>query len=58
MPSKKPRINFVTDEILIKKMKFIAEQNNRSMSKEIEYLCKNHILKYELENGPIDTSLY
>lgn len=55
MPSTKPRINFVTDPKLIQKMKFIAEQNNRSMSKEIEYLCKTHILKYELEHGEIVT---
>lgn len=55
MPSTKPRINFVTDETLIKKMKFIADQNGRSMSKEIEQLCIKHIQKYEIENGVIKT---
>lgn len=54
MPSEKPRINFITDPILIKKMKFIAYQNDRSMSKEIERLCKIHIQKYEELNGKIE----
>lgn len=54
MPSEKPRINFITDPILIKKMKFIANQNDRSMSKEIERLCKLHIQEYEEVNGKIE----
>lgn len=54
MPSKKPRIQFVTDEKIIYKMKHIAEENGRSMSKEIEQLCLKHIAKYEIENGKIE----
>ena len=53
MPSKKPAIQFHTEQWIIEKMKYIAEENNRSMSKEIELLCKNAIKKYELENGEI-----
>lgn len=53
MPSKKPVINFHTDQWIIDKMKYIAAENGRSMSKEIEQLCKNAIKKYELENGEI-----
>lgn len=53
MPSEKPRINFITDPILIKKIKFIANQNDRSMSKEIERLCKLHILEYEKQHGEL-----
>lgn len=56
MPSKKPRINFVTEKWLIEKMKYIAEENGRSMSKEIEILCKKHIQKNELEHGEIKPS--
>ncbi len=53
MPSKKPMVTFHTEQWIINKIKVIAEENNRSMSKEIELLCKNHIKKYELENGEI-----
>ena len=35
-------------------MKVIAKENNRSMSKEIEQLCKIAIKKYEMENGEIE----
>ena len=53
MPSKKPVINFHTDQNIINKMKFIAEQNSRSLSKEVEFLCKLHIKNYETEHGEI-----
>lgn len=54
MPSEKPRIVFITDEELIKKIKFIANVNDRSMSKEIERLCKKHIKEFEAINGKIE----
>ena len=34
-------------------MQFIAKENNRSLSKEVEYLYKKHIYAYENEHGPI-----
>ncbi len=43
MPSNKPRITFVTDQWIVDEMKRLAELHNRSMSKEIEMLCKQHI---------------
>lgn len=46
MPSDKPRITFVTDQWIIDEMKIIAEEHGRSMSKEIEMLCKKHIQNY------------
>ncbi len=46
MPSKKPAINFHTDQWIIDWMKKIAEENGRSMSKEIEMLCRRHIREY------------
>ena len=53
MPSKKPIIHFNTDQWIIDKMKYIAEENNRSLAKEVEYLCKQNIKKYEAEHGEI-----
>lgn len=53
MPSEKPRINFITEKTLIEKMKHIANAENRSMSKEIELLCKKHISEWEKKNGEI-----
>ena len=57
MPSEKPRINFITNQKLIDKMKFIAAKENRSMSKEIELLCKKRIEIYEKENGEKELEL-
>lgn len=56
MPSEKPRINFVTEKWLIEKMKYISDAENRSMSKEIERLCKLHIARWESEHGEIKTA--
>lgn len=53
MPSKKPIIHFNTDQWIIDKMKYIAEENTRSLAKEMEHLCKQHIKKFELEHGEI-----
>lgn len=49
MPSNKPMITFHTEQWIIDYMKEIAKENGRSMSKEIEMLCREHIRKY-LEN--------
>ena len=54
MPSKKPIIHFNTDQWIIDKMKVIADENNRSLAKEMEYLCKQRIKDYEDEHGEID----
>lgn len=54
MPSKKPIIHFNTDQWIIDKMKYIASENSRSLAKEMEYLCKQRIKAYELENGEIE----
>ncbi len=56
MPSTKPRITFVTDQWIIEEMKIIAEEHGRSMSKEIEMLCKEHIKKYHSENDTTNSS--
>lgn len=53
MPSKKPIIHFNTDQWIIDKMKFIANENNRSLAKEMEHLCKQRIKEYEEKHGII-----
>lgn len=53
MPSNKPIIAVRTSEEIIEKMKIIAEENNRSVSKEAELLIKRHIKRYEEDNGEI-----
>ena len=54
MPSKKPIIHFNTDQWLIDKMKYIANENNRSLAKQMEYLCKQCIKEYESIHGEIN----
>lgn len=56
MPSNKPVIAVRTSEDIIKKMKYIANVNNRSVSKETELLIKNHIKQFEIYNGEINTN--
>ena len=53
MPSKKPIIHFNTEQWIIDKMKQIAGEHSRSLAKEVEYLCKQHIKEYEIEHGEI-----
>lgn len=54
MPSNKPKLMTYTDETTIKKFKFIANKDNRSMSKELEFIVKNLIENYEKEHGTIE----
>jgi Arc-like DNA binding domain. len=53
MPSELPRFTIRINPVLIKKMGYIAEENGRSINKEIEQLIKTHIGEYEKKNGPI-----
>ncbi len=53
MPSKKPQFVIRTDKETLKKIKYIAEQNERSATQEIVYLVKKRIKEYESENGEI-----
>lgn len=56
MPSKKPVIAVRTNTEIIEKMKIIACENGRSISKETELLIKDHIKTYEKYNGEIKTT--
>lgn len=56
MPSNKPRLMTYTTDETIKKFEYIANQENRSMSKELEYIIKLYIQEYEKNNGTINLS--
>lgn len=53
MASNLPTIMVRTQKEVIDKLKVISKENGRSMSKEVETLIKNHIRKYEIDNGEI-----
>lgn len=40
---------------LMDKLKFIAAENGRSVNKEIEFLIKDAIRRFEAQNGEIPT---
>lgn len=42
------------NDSLKEKLKFVADYNGRSMSKEIEQLVIKHVEQFEKEYGPID----
>lgn len=49
----KKQYNFRIEEILIKKIEYIAKENERNSTQEVTLAIKNHIKRYELENGQI-----
>lgn len=53
MPSNLPVMRTRTTEKNIDKMKFIAEYNKRSLSKELEMIIEKHIEDFEKEHGEI-----
>lgn len=53
MPSNLPVMKTRTTEENIDKMKFIAEYNKRSLSKELELIIEKHIKDFEKEHGEI-----
>lgn len=56
MPSDLPRFTIRTKQENIDKMKYIAEIECRSTSKEIEYLMLKRIREYEKKFGEITLS--
>lgn len=54
MPSNKPQILVRTTEEIKKKIEYIAIENNRSVSKEVELLIKKYVKRYEEDNGVIE----
>lgn len=47
------RYTFRVEEETIEKLRFIADNNFRTVNKELEKLVKDHIAKYEMQNGEI-----
>lgn len=43
-----------TDQDIIKKLKYIADFENRSDNKQLEYILKEYINHFENEHGEID----
>lgn len=53
MPSDLPRYTLRIPQVLLDKIRYIAEENGRSANKEIELLIKERIKAYEALNGRI-----
>ena len=54
MPTNKAPFTFHIEDEYLKKMRYIAKCETRSLSNLLEHLCKLYIEKYERENGEID----
>lgn len=55
MPSKKPMVTLRTEQETIDKLKYIADFENRSDNKQLEYILKEYIKNFENEHGTIET---
>lgn len=53
MPSDLPRYTLRIDPVLLSKVAFIAQDNDRSTNKEIERALRKLVAEYEKENGTI-----
>ena len=56
MTSDSPRVTTRLDETSIKKLKYIARKNYRSLNNEICMVLVKYIESYEQKNGKIDLS--
>ena len=55
MPSSKPQFLIRTEQEILDKIAYIAEENERSSTQEIVYLMKKRIKEYEEKFGEIKT---
>lgn len=53
MSSQSPKFTFRVDSRTLEKLRYISDNNFRTVNKELEMLVKKHIEAYEKENGPI-----
>lgn len=53
MPSNMPQFTVRVDPELLRKFRYVAEYNARSANREAELLFKQHVEKFEKENGKI-----
>lgn len=56
MPTKKPQLKTYTEQWIKDKFNYIASQERRTDSKQLEYIVLNYIKQYESEHGKIDIS--
>ena len=49
--------NIRIDEVLNEKLVVIAKEEERSKNKQIEYILKEYVKRYERENGEIAVNL-
>ena len=53
MSIQKSKITVYLKDEELKKMRYLAEKDDRRLCNLLEYLCKLHIRNYEKENGEI-----
>lgn len=54
MPSNMPKFTFRVDNETLEKLRYIADNNFRTVNKELEMLVKKYISEYEEKNGVIE----
>ena len=53
MADKNVKFTLRTEEEILKKFRYVAEYDGRSMNRELERLVKRHIAEFEKEQGEI-----
>ena len=53
MPSNKPKFTFRTEQQILDKLRYIADNNFRTLNKELEMLVIKRISEYEEIHGEI-----
>lgn len=53
MPSNLPKFTLRTNQQTLDKFRYVADNNFRTMNRELEMLMQKHITEYEREHGEI-----
>ena len=53
MPSPMPKFTLRVDKTTLDKLRYIADNNFRTINKELEMLIKQHISEFEKQHGEI-----
>jgi hypothetical protein len=54
MPTSLPQLSVRMNQQLYDKLRYIAEYNARSASREVELLIRNHVERFERKHGAIE----
>ena len=57
MPSNTSKFTLRIDQQTLEKLRYIADNNFRTVNKELEMIIKAHIAAYETKNGEIKVDL-